>query len=158
MVCRRLCHLETQHSRETDSCFVMPVTNVWYFPRQILHNSLWIDSVVKEHGSIYNTGKKSTAGSRLKMQAVRKDSKDQETFTLQHAGSGRRMEAEVSVVNWETVIWQRFWNTWSWQIMEASGCRLKSCGEFFSIEGVVGTDMCKKRTQFRRMYLLGIKP
>lgn len=32
------------------------------------------------------------------MQAVRKDSTDQETFTLQHAGSGWRMEVEVSVL------------------------------------------------------------
>lgn len=56
------------------------------------------DSVVKEYGSIYNTGK-GTAGSRLRMQAVRKDSKDQEIFTLQHAGSGRRMDVKVSVFN-----------------------------------------------------------
>lgn len=88
------------------------------------------DSVVKEYGSIYNTGK-GTAGSRLRMQAVRKDSKDQEIFTLQHAGSGRRMDVKVSVFNWEIVIWQSFWNTWSWQIMEASGRHLKGCGDFF---------------------------
>lgn len=81
-----------------NSSFVMLVTNVWYFPSQILHSSLWVDSVVKEHGSIHNTGK-DTADSRLRMQAVSKDSKDQETFTLYQAGSGQRMEVEVSVFN-----------------------------------------------------------
>jgi len=60
----------------SDKCVVLPLPNSM--------QSLWVDSVVKEHGSTYNT-QKGTAGSRLRMQAVRRDSKDQETFTLQCA-------------------------------------------------------------------------
>lgn len=73
--------METQHSRKTDNAFVMPETNVWHCPCQILHNSLGVDSALKEYGNVYKRGK-GTAGSRLTMKAVWKDSKHQEIFTL----------------------------------------------------------------------------
>lgn len=71
--------METQHSRKIDSTFGMPETNVCYCPSQILHGSLGVDSALEEYGNICKRGK-STSGSRLRMKAVRKGSKDQEIF------------------------------------------------------------------------------
>lgn len=51
--------------------------------------SLWVDSLVKECWTVYNT-EKDTASSRLRMQAVRKDSKDQEAshYNIQDQAGG----------------------------------------------------------------------
>lgn len=71
--------METQHSRKTGSTFGMPETSVWHCPSHILRGSLGVDSALKEYGNICKRGK-STSGSRLRMKAVRKGSKDQEIF------------------------------------------------------------------------------
>lgn len=60
---------------------------------QTLHDSLWKDSVIKKHGSTYNAGK-GIADSRLRMQAVRKDSKDQQHFNMQHQAGGWKLRSQ----------------------------------------------------------------